>query len=139
MKDGKLNSAQRKHIQTLLRTVPFARLIGIELDRIDYGSAELFLDVRDELRQNKGVVHGGAIASLIDTATAFAAITVIGASERLSTVDLTIKYLHPLKAGRAAASAKVIKTGRRLLTISAEVVDEAGTLIATALSTYIKA
>jgi uncharacterized protein (TIGR00369 family) len=138
MKDGNLTLARRKHVKTLLRTVPFASLIGIQLDKIDLGSARLSLNVRDELRQDGGVVHGGAIASLIDTATAFAGITVLGAKERLSTVDLTVKYLNSLKAGKAIASAKVIKAGQRLLTISADVVDEAGTPIATAISTYIR-
>ena len=138
MRGGKLTTNRRKQIHKLLTTVPFARLIGIRLDELEFGQASLFLDVRDELKQNNGVVHGGALASLIDTATAFAGTTVIRATERLATADLTIKYLSPLTSGRAIALANVIKTGKRLITIAVNVQDQDGTPIAAALSTYIR-
>jgi uncharacterized protein (TIGR00369 family) len=138
MRGGKLTTPRRKQIHKLLTTVPFASLIGIRLDELEFGHASLFLDVRDELKQNNGVVHGGAIASLIDTATAFAGTTVIRATERLATADLTIKYLGPLTSGRATALATVIKTGQRLITIAVDVQDQNGTPIAAALSTYIR-
>ena len=137
MKGGKLTAAQMRRIETALAKVPYARLIGLELDHVDSGVAKLFLEVREELKQNNGVVHGGAIASLIDTAAAFAVITKIPPRQRVTTVDLTISYLQPLMSGKATATARVIRAGRRLLVVSAEVVDQAGNAVATALSTYI--
>ncbi|MDQ2977434.1 MAG: PaaI family thioesterase [Acidobacteriota bacterium] len=77
MTDGKLTAKQLRRIQKALNTVLFARLIGIELEEIGSGTATLALKVRKELTQNQGVVHGGAIASLIDTATAFAILTLL--------------------------------------------------------------
>jgi uncharacterized protein (TIGR00369 family) len=53
-------------------------------------------------------------------------------------VDLTISYLRPALEGQLRATARVLRQGRRLLTVSAEVTDTSGTLLATALSTYIK-
>ena len=94
--------------------------------------------VRDELKQNQGVVHGGAIASLIDTASAFAVLTQIDPDERVTTTDLTIHYLRPAKNGRIVATARIIRSGRRLFVLSVEVSDEAAALIATAVTTYIK-
>src|SRR5678815_2847578 len=138
MKTGKLGPEQIKRVTSALERVPFAKLIGIELDEVDSGTATLAFDVRDELKQNNGVVHGGAIASLIDTATAFAIISVLPPDEQATTVDLTISYLRPLTKGRARAAAKVLRTGKRLITVSAELFDNAGNLAATALSTYIK-
>jgi len=138
MSEGKITPAQLRRIQKALTTVPFARLIGIELEDIDGGTATLTVNVRKELMQNQGVVHGGAIASLIDTATAFAIISLLPPRERVTTVDLSISYLRPATGGRLKAVAKVVRSGRRLFVVSADVFDKEGTLITTALSTYIK-
>lgn len=134
----KVSSAQLKRIQKALATVPFAQLLQLELESLDSGTATLALNVRRELTQNQGVVHGGAIASLIDTATAFAILSLLAPKERVTTVDLTISFLRPLRTGRLRAAAKVIRAGRRLFVVSAEVFDEDGKLATTALSTYIK-
>jgi uncharacterized protein (TIGR00369 family) len=138
MTGKKITSAQLRRIQKAVDTVPFARLLGIELDAIESGAATLGLNIREELTQNHGVVHGGAIASLIDTATAFAIISVLAPREKVTTVDLTISYLRPLTTGRVTAAARVLRAGRRLFVVSAEVRDEDGKLATTALSTYIK-
>ena len=138
MTPGKLTEDQRRRIQEALETVPFAKLIGIELETVEPGLAVLGLDIRAELKQNNGVVHGGAIASLIDTATAFAIIPLLTEGERATTIDLTISYLRPLETGRARATARVLRAGRRVVVVSAEVSDEGQNLAATALSTYLR-
>ncbi len=137
MKITKISSAQLKRIQKALDSVPFAKLLELELENVDSGTATLAVNVRKELTQNQGLVHGGAIASLIDTATAFAILSVIGPKDRVTTVDLTISYLRPVSSGRLQAVAKVVRSGRRLFVVSADVY--AGEMLAsTALSTYIK-
>ncbi|MDQ3473612.1 MAG: PaaI family thioesterase [Acidobacteriota bacterium] len=138
MNTGKLDSAHVERLSEALDNVPFAKFLGIELDEIDAGVATLSFEIRPELKQNHGVVHGGAIASLIDSATAFAIISLLPTDEHATTVDLTISYLRPLTAGRARAVARVIRSGKRLIIVSAELFDDRGTLAATALSTYIK-
>lgn len=138
MSGAKISAAQLRRIRKALGTVPFARLIGIELDAVGSGTATLGLKVRKELKQNHGVVHGGAIASLIDTATAFAILSLLEPGGKVTTVDLTISYLRPITTGRITAVARVLRAGRRLLTVSAEVFDKDGKLTTTALSTYIR-
>jgi len=138
MTAAKITAAQLRRIQKAVTTVPFARFLGIELDEVGKGTATLGLSIRRELTQNHGVVHGGAIASLIDTATAFAIISMLSPGEKVTTVDLTISYLRPLITGRMAARAKVVRSGRRLFVVSADLLDQDGNLAATALSTYIK-
>jgi uncharacterized protein (TIGR00369 family) len=134
----KLTAAQTRRLQKAIASVPYAHLLGIELGHVSPGAATLGLDVRKELTQNHGVVHGGAIASLIDTAMAFAIISQLAPRERVTTVDLTISYLRPLTVGRINAVAKVVRAGRRIFVVSADVFGEDGKLAATALSTYIK-
>jgi acyl-CoA thioesterase len=138
MIETSLPAERRERIERAIEGVPYARLLGIELEKVVPGEAILTLAIRPELSQNHGVVHGGAIASLIDTATAFAILTLLEPDERVTTVDLTISYLRPGLEGRLRATARVLRQGRRLLNTSAEVTNEGGTLLATALSTYIK-
>ena len=138
MNSEKLTTEQIERIQKALASVPFAKLLGIELETVAPGTATLSLQITNDLKQNNGVVHGGAIASLIDSATAFAIISVLPPDEKATTADLTISYLIPLKEGRAHSTARVLRAGRRLIVVSAELVDDAGKLIATALTTYIK-
>jgi len=133
-----LTAAQTQRIQKAVDKVPYAHLLGIELDDISEGFATLGLDIRKDLKQNHGVVHGGAIASLIDTAMAFAIITLLAPREKVTTVDLTVCYLRPLTKGRITARARVVRSGRRLFVVSADVFSDDGTLASTALSTYIK-
>ena len=133
-----LTEEQLRRIERALDTVPFARLLGIHLESVEPGLSVLTLEIRDELKQNNGVVHGGAIASLIDTATAFAIIPLLAEKERTTTVDLTISYLRPLVSGVAKCSARVLRAGGRIIVVSAEVFDETGSLAASALSTYLR-
>lgn len=119
-------------------SVPYAKFLGLELGELRNGEASVCLEVRDQLKQNQGVVHGGAIASLIDTASAFAVVTQLEGGERVTTTDLTIHYLRPVTAGRLTATARIVRGGRRLFVISIEVANEKGVLVATAVTTYIK-
>jgi uncharacterized protein (TIGR00369 family) len=133
---SELTEAQRHRVERALDTVPFAKLLGIQLESVVSGHAVLVLPIREELKQNNAIVHGGAIASLIDSAMAFAIIPLLTENERTTTVDLTIHYLRPLVEGVAKASARVVRAGRRIVVVSAEVFDHQERLAATAVSTY---
>lgn len=118
--------------------VPFVQLLGMEMVDISYGQAVLKLKMRDELRQPHGVLHGGATASIIDTAMAFAVITCLDEDEKATTIDLTVHYLRPVSEGEIVCTAKIVRAGKRILTVSAECVNAEGKTTATALSTYTK-
>lgn len=138
MSENELNEARVMRIHEAFASVPYAKFLGLELGEMKPGEASLHLEVRDELRQNQGVVHGGAVASLIDTASAFAVVTQLEPHERVTTTDLTIHYLRPVTAGRLTATARTVRAGRRLFVLSVEVMDDQQKLIATAVTTYIK-
>jgi uncharacterized protein (TIGR00369 family) len=96
------------------------------------------MPIRNELKQNHGVAHGGSIAAVIDSAMALAIMPMLAENERTTTVDLTIHYLRPLTEGTARASARVVRAGKRVITVSADLVDHQGKLAATAISTYLR-
>lgn len=139
MKTGRLTEDERRRIRETFDNVPFARHLGLELGELEQrGEATLHLAVRDELRQNRGVVHGGVTASLIDTAAAFAILTLLEPDQSTTTIDLTIHYLRPLLDGKATASARVVRAGRRLIVVTIDVVNDEGNLVATALTSYLR-
>ena len=117
--------------------VAYARFLGLELCELKSGDVTVCLDVRDEVKQNHGVVHGGAIASLIDTASAFVILTAINENERVTTTDLTIHYLRPVTLGRMLARARIVRGGRRRFVVNVEVENDGG-LAATAITGYMK-
>jgi uncharacterized protein (TIGR00369 family) len=121
-----------------LDDVPFAKLLGIEVDSLEPGHAVLSMKMRDDLMRNGGIAHGGAVATLIDSAMAFAIVQLLGETEHTVTVDLTIHFLRPLSEGTARASARVVRAGKRVITVSAELLDHNDKLAATAISTYLR-
>jgi uncharacterized protein (TIGR00369 family) len=133
-----LTPEQEGRIREGFKNIPFAHLLGIEIGELRRGEAFLYLELKDELRRNNGVAHGGALASLADTAAAFAILTLLEPGESTTTIDLTIHYLRPFIKGRATAHARVLRAGRRIIVISIEVFDEAKAVLATALTSFIK-
>ena len=137
-KRNEITEAHKKSAAESLKTVPYARLLGFELIDLKANEAKIKLKMRDELRQPYGILHGGATASLIDTAMAFAVRTCVEKDVPTTTIDLTVHYLRPVSKGEIVCAARVVRAGKRILTVSAEVFNEQGKLIATALSTYTK-
>jgi len=138
MNEDKLDEVRWDRIREAFASVPYAKLIGLELGEMKPGEANLHLDIRDELKQNQGVVHGGAVASLIDTAAAFAVVTRLEPGERVTTTDLTIHYLRPITSGRLTATARIVRGGRRLFVLAVQVTNDHEVLVATAVTGYIK-
>lgn len=116
----------------------FSRMIGMKLVDMRSGEATIRVEMSDELRQPHGLLHGGVTAALIDTAMAFAVITKLSEGEKASTVDLSVHYIRPHTEGAFSSTAKVIRAGKRIITLSADVFNEQGKLIATSLATYTK-
>jgi len=133
-----LDEARLERIRKAFASVPYARFLGLELGEMKSGEASIHLNVRDELKQNQGVMHGGAVASLIDTASAFAVVTRLEPNERVTTTDLTIHYLRPIVSGRLAATARIVRGGRRIFVISVDVTDDQQRLVATAITSYLR-
>lgn len=116
----------------------FPRLLGIEIDAVEEGRARLSMEVTEAHRQLAGVMHGGAIATLIDSAVAMA---IVGASEpqaRFTTIELKINYLSPIVEGRIVADARLIRDGKRIIVAECDVFDATGKLAAKGLLTYMR-
>ena len=88
-----------------LRTSNATRLLGFALESIDKGHVVLRLNAGTRHTQLHGVVHGGILAALADTAGAMAAYTMVPKGTAIATIEMKINYLEPVPAGRVRAEA----------------------------------
>jgi len=133
-----ISPERERAIRERFATNHFPQMLGIEIDALESGRARLSVEVRRELRQLAGVMHGGAIASLIDTAVAFAIATTSGPEDRFTTVEMKVNYLSAIREGRILADARLIRDGRRIIVADCDVFDAGGKLAAKGLLTYIR-
>lgn len=113
-------------------TMPaFSRLLGMQPEEIRRDYCRMSMPYRPEHDQPMGVVHGGALASLIDS-------VVVGAifsahqdiPSRLATIDLHVHYLAPVVKEAVVAEAWVRRRGRQIVFLAAEVRTASGTVAA---------
>ena len=131
-----LSAKESAQLKAVFERIPYVRLLGLEFVEASQGSATFALEVREELTRMGGILHGGAVVSLMDTAAAFAVHTLLEPGGRTVTVDLTVHFLRPGGGGRVEARAKVLRRGRRVIILSVEATDGRGDLIATSTMTY---
>jgi uncharacterized protein (TIGR00369 family) len=125
-------------IQTFLSTSPYVGHLGIQLRQMQPDMAQLVLPFTDALVTVETVVHGGAIASLIDTAAAVAAWSNTEVPERArgATVSLTVAYLSAASHEDLLAVARTLSRGRSLVYLDVEVNGASGVAVAKGLVTY---
>lgn len=97
-------------------------LIGASMTRVEPGRCEIELPVREELTQQHKFVHGGVVGMIADSAGGYAAFTLMPADASVLTVEYKINMLAPAKGERLIARGEVLKPGRTLSIVRADVV-----------------
>lgn len=115
---------------------PYYRLLGMEITEIREGESTIQMLFREELTHPYGIVHGGAIASLADSAVAMALIGLVEPKDRITTIEFKINFFVPISKGELMASAKIIHKGSKTAVGDVEVVNEEGKLVAKVIATY---
>jgi len=126
------------YVTKLLATVnhsPFPSHLPFKLASLELEKARVELLVANCHLQPLGMVHGGVIATLIDTATFWAAFLSLPEDYGLVNIDLKLNYLKSVSAGTLIAEGLCLKSGRTLSYAEARVTDEEGTLLAHGTST----
>ena len=131
-----IKESYEKALRRSVESAPFYQVLQITLDQIDTGFARFRMPFRKELTQVNGVVHGGAIAALADTAVAFALMTLVQRGEKVTTVEFKINFLAPVDNGEMIGEARIVNKGEKLVLADMEVKNEDGKLIAKGLATY---
>ena len=116
-------------------------LIGGELTRVEPGIIEITLPYRADLTQQHGYLHAGIVTTIADSACGYAAYTLMPPNSEVLSVEFKVNLLRPAKGEMFLASAEVVKSGKTLTVVRADVFasDKTGAreLIATMLGTMI--
>jgi len=121
-----------------LQRAPYAAMLGLKIESAEGGVAVARMPLRSELLNDGGPnvpIHGGAIASLADFA-ACAAVWSLAETERSATIAMTVNYARPAVRSGLLARATVRGTGKRVASLTVEIRDDSGVLVADALVTY---
>lgn len=115
----------------------FPKLVGLYVAEIRLGYCRMVMPFREELEQPMGIVHGGAIATLIDASVVPAVGSAYDKTVGYSTVDLHVQYHNALVKEDAVAEGWVTKRGRSVVFCETEVTGRtSGKRIARGLMTY---
>ena len=115
-------------------------LIGAELARVEPGVVEIALPFRADLAQQHGYLHAGIVATIADSACGYAAYSLMPPNSEVLSVEFKVNLLRPAKGEHFVAVAEVVKSGRTLTVVRADVfgIDEGKReLIATMLGMMI--
>ena len=93
--------------------------VGARLVSVEQGAVTIAAPVGDGFRQQQGVAHAGLVFALGDTAAGYAALTVMSPDVEVMTVEMKINLLAPA-TGRLVAEGRVVKSGRRLIIVAAD-------------------
>ncbi|MCX8017872.1 MAG: PaaI family thioesterase [Rhodocyclaceae bacterium] len=96
-------------------------LIGAQLMRVEPGRVDIHLPFRADLQQQHGFIHGGVVVMIADSASGYAAMTLVDAASSVLSVQHSTNFLAPAQGEWLEAHGHVVKSGRTLIIAEAEV------------------
>ncbi|MBS1836906.1 MAG: PaaI family thioesterase [Actinobacteria bacterium] len=115
----------------------FPNLLGIEVEELRRDYARLRMPWSNDLNQSGGLMHGGAIATLIDTAVVPAIGTAYPDDRPFSTIEMSVRYTQPVRKEDLVAEGWVLRRGKRVVFCEVEVRTAAGVTVATGDLIYV--
>jgi len=129
-------SELKSKLLAFARDFPFFRHMGFEVEDMEAGYARVSVAVEDHLRNPNGQMHGGVIATLVDMSIT-QAMLMTDTYERvrktrgiMTNIDLRMKYLRAVGAGRATVESRIVHEGRRVVHAASTVTDDRGKTVA---------
>jgi uncharacterized protein (TIGR00369 family) len=95
--------------------------LGATLERVAPGEVDIRLPFREDLTQQHGFLHAGALATVVDTACGYAALTLMPPDAAVLTVEFKVNLLAPGRGDAFVARARVVKAGRTLTVATGDV------------------
>lgn len=124
-------------IRDRLEDPPFYQHMGLRVTGLGPGWATFEMPVGKNLWNVSGILHGGAITSIADSASGVALATLLDKDkERPVTIELKVNFCSPVKEGVLHARGQVVQKGKRIAICEVDVTGEDGELVAKGISTY---
>ena len=118
-------------LEKWISCAPFEALLGITIKEAEDGRSCLTMPFTEKLAQGAGMMHGGAIVTLADTAVAMAIKSRVPQDSRFGTISLQTEFLKPVLKGTLTAQASVVFKEDRNITASADVFNEENQVVMT--------
>ena len=136
-----LNPSFAEEVERSFARQPIMNLIGAQLSLIEPGMIEITLPYRADLTQQHGFLHAGVVTTIADSASGYAAYSLMPAGSEVLSVEFKVNLMRPAQGETFVARAEVIKAGRTLTVVRADVFGVAGNgdreLVATMQGTMI--
>ncbi len=114
----------------------FPGLVGMQFLELSPDRVLAALEVRDELKQPWGILHGGAIATLLDTAAGAGAVANLERGQQSVTVEIKVNFIGAVRAGVVTVEAVPLHRGRSTMIWESRARDAEGRIVAAGLSTH---
>ena len=121
-----LNPSFAEEVAASFAQQPIMNLIGAQLSLVEPGVIEITLPYRTDLTQQHGYLHAGVVTTIADSACGYAAYSLMPAGSEVLSVEFKVNLLRPARAETFVARAEVIKAGRTLTVVRADVFGVAG-------------
>jgi uncharacterized protein (TIGR00369 family) len=136
-----LNPSFADEVESSFARQPIMNLIGARLSLIEPGVIEITLPYRADLTQQHGFLHAGIVTTIADSACGYAAYSLMPSGSEVLSVEFKVNLVRPAQGETFIARAEVIKAGRTLTVVRADVFGIAGNgdreLVATMQGTMI--
>jgi uncharacterized protein (TIGR00369 family) len=116
-----LNPSFAEEIERSFAQQTIMKLIGAELTRVEPGVVEITLPYRADLAQQHGHLHAGVVTTIADSACGYAAYSLMPSGSEVLSVEFKVNLLRPARGEKFIARAEVIKAGRTLTVVRADV------------------
>lgn len=131
----KLSAEKEARIRAAFPAFPFPALLGVSIEKLEYGYSRMKVGHRHELTQGQDILHGGVISAVCDSAVAFALATMIEGGQNMLTIEMKVNFIAPADDD-IFAEARIVHKGRKTAVGEVDVRKADETLIAKALVTY---
>jgi len=114
---------------------PFRDALGIEVLEAGHGRSVVRMPAGEMILNALGVVHGGALCALADSAIGTALRSALDPGDTLATIEIKLNFIAPAR-GETVARAQAVHLGRTTAVADVEISDAGGTLVAKGLATF---
>jgi len=125
-----------EELKARLAASPFHAALGIGVVRADIGTVIVEFTADTGHLNLQGLVHGGVLATLADTAMGLAARTAVTPGHRHITIQLSVQYVRAAGPGRIVTSGHVVRIGSQIAHATAEITDGDDRVLAVAQGAY---
>ena len=129
-----INEDFSAHLNSFYNNNPYVQLLGIQIEKIEFGSVTLSMAADSKLSNFYRIAHGGALASLADTAMGA---TCLSVNKKVVTQSMNMYYIKAVPEGTLLhACGRVVHNGRKTLVCETEIVDGDGNVCCKASANF---